>query len=403
MRRLTLNLAAILLAASLALARSSVDFDPLRPEILADAETLALVGGAVVIVDHGESYVWTFGTSDAERRVPVDLDTRFSTGSVAKPLVAYWLDQQAFDTGITLAALWPELDLGQAGAVTVEQAVDQTSGFVRDDSAWVGRTVNSEAAAAILRQYTPLAPEGERFTYNSVVFALAAAGAARDLGVDIPWMPSSDPSATSFELTLAGDLAAVEPFDHGIMSAAVNARLSAAQLEALLPDLISWVDDAQALRLGEDAPERSCCPLGRSLRYANGWFIEQFEGYDVYSHPGSAIGGTAAIMVVPELALGAAVLVNQDHGDVFANSARYKIVLQALGRDTGQAGVLIRRAMAQRAAWSALAAGLSAQGEPIEYGALRWPTARIPGSEHCRIVLRGPLLGQYIGTDCTKP
>ncbi|NOG48996.1 MAG: hypothetical protein HND48_05670 [Chloroflexi bacterium] len=74
-------------------------------------------------------------------------------------------------------------------------------------------------------------------------------------------------------------------------------------------------------------------------------------------------------MVVPELALGAAVLVNQDHGDVFANSARYKIVLQALGRDTGQAGVLIRRAMAQRAAWSALAAGLGAQGELIEYGA----------------------------------
>ncbi|MBK9122052.1 MAG: beta-lactamase family protein [Chloroflexi bacterium] len=403
MRRLTLSLAAVVLLSSIVLSRSTADFDPFRAEILADAESLALVGGAVVIVDRGESRVWTFGTSDAERRIPVDPDTLFSTGSIAKPLIAFWLDQQQFDTSITLNALWPDLEIGQAGLVTVAQAIDQTSGFPRDDSAWVGRTVDPEGAAAILRQYTPVAPAGERFTYNSVVFALAARGAARDLGMAIPWMPDGERPATPFELALAGDLAAIESFDHGVMSAAVDARVNATQLEALLPDLIAWANDDGSVRLGGDAPERSCCPLGRSLRYANGWFVEQFEGYDVFSHLGSAIGGTAVVMVVPELALGVAVLVNQDHSEAFVHATRYKIVLRALGRDTRAADVLVRRAQAQRAAWAALAAELGVEGEPIGYGALTWPTATVPGSDRCRIVLRGPLLGQYIGTDCTKP
>lgn len=401
MRRLTLSLAAVLLASDVILSHLSVSLDPLRAEIVADAEALALPGGAVVVVDHGETWVWAFGTSDADRQTAVDRDTLFSAGSVAKPLAAYWIDRQRFHTNLTLGELWPELDLGSAGSITVAQALDQASGFARDDAAWIGRTLSPDDAAGVLREATPVAAPGERFTYNSVVFAFAVHGAARRLGVEIPWMPGSGPTATPHELTLTGDVLAVEPFDHGMMSVAVDVHVSAAQLAALLPELSTWASDTGARRLSADAAERSCCPLGRSLRYANGWFIEQFEGYDVYSHQGSAIGGTAVVMVVPELGLGAAVLVNRDHAESFVHAVRYKIVLRALGRDSRQADVLIRKAQAQGAAWAALAAELGAEGEPVAYGALRWPTAYISGSDTCRIVLRGPLLGQYIGTGCT--
>jgi len=306
--------------------------ESLALEIEAALAEFDVPGAAFALVWPDGEYMAGFGVADIAGRQPVTPDSRFAVASAIKPAAALWIDERvqsgAIRWDMPLSKLWPELDLGDAGAITLAQAVGQTSGYPREDWAWIGRELSAADLAALMRESAPVASAGRVFTYHNVVFALALRGVEAYTGETFPIYP---PDVTGYDRALDGRLIPLSETAHqaGAMSVILDAGLSASESIEMIRALLA--DDSLFTAETVSAAGAACCPLGAGVRYGRGMFTEQYAGVRVWLHDGDGLGYTAAIMLDPAAGIGVFIAANRGNADEFIHALRYAVIEYAYG------------------------------------------------------------------------
>ena len=301
-------------------------------EIQAALSAFDVSGAAFALVWPDGDYTAGFGVSDLTSRQPVTSDSRFAIASAIKPAVAHWMDERVQSRLIRwempLSEVWPSLDLGDAGQVTLGQAVGQTSGYPREDWAWIGRDMDAADLAGLVRQSVPIAPAGRLFTYHNVLFALALRGVESYTGQMFPLSP---PDVIGYDRTMDGRRISLPETAHqrGVMSVVLDAGLSAAESVGVMRELLA--DDTIFTAETVNAAGASCCPLGSDIRYGRGMFVEHYAGVTLWLHDGDGLGFTAAMMLDPSSGMGMFIAVNQGGADAFVHAMRYAALERIYG------------------------------------------------------------------------
>jgi len=306
--------------------------DSLALEIQAALATFDVPGAAFALVWPDGAYTAGFGVADIASGQAVTPESRFAVASAIKPSVALWMDERIRSGAIRwetpLAELWPSLNLGAAGQVTLAQAVDQTAGYPREDWAWIGRELSAADLSDLMRQANPIAPPGQIFTYHNVLFALALRGIEAYTGESFPIFP---PDVTGYDRALDGRLIPLSKTARqpGLMSVVLDAGLSASDAVGVLRRLLA----AETLFATEtvSAAGAYCCPLGANVRYGRGLFVEQYAGVTLWLHDGDGLGFTAAIMLDPAAGIGMFIAANRGGADDFIHALRYAVIERAYG------------------------------------------------------------------------
>jgi D-alanyl-D-alanine carboxypeptidase len=161
---------------------------PLGPAIGALARDSGL-SGTILVAEHGRTlYRGSFGLADRAFAVPAAAATRFKVASITKLFTATLIlqlhDQGKLELEAGAEAYLPELRGAPAGAVTVHQLLNHTSGLAQWDSVGsyqeafargVDRYQRPLAAADLIRLCClgPLAAApGARFDYNNADYFL---------------------------------------------------------------------------------------------------------------------------------------------------------------------------------------------------------------------------------------
>lgn len=185
-RRLLTILAALLVAAPAPAAESP----PSRFEASVDALVRRQdFSGTILVAERGRAlYRRSFGLADRAFAIPVDSRTRFKVASITKlftsTLILQLHDQGKLDLEAKADSYLPELRGAPAGAVTVQQLLNHTSGLAQWDN--VG-SYQEAFARGVDRYQRPLAPAdlvrlcclgplvaapGARFDYNNADYFL---------------------------------------------------------------------------------------------------------------------------------------------------------------------------------------------------------------------------------------
>jgi CubicO group peptidase (beta-lactamase class C family) len=385
--------------------------------VIAEAQTLIaqmdIPAAAVVVITPDDTTIRYFGGLTGTDRLVL--------ASAGKPILADWVAQQVAAGHVrwdeSLAELSPDLVLGDYAQITLRQAIDQTSGVLRDDWLWLGRGLNREQAATALRQSAWQSTPGSTFTYNNLVFALAVGRVTARAGLPGDWFGS--PSVTSSLRQLDGGLRPAPLIDQNrgwdtytVGISAVTPALGAFLRTALTADLSHPEIPAENAR-------QTCCPLGRDIRYGLGWFSEEYAGARLYSHVGEGVGWTAVIQLDPRAQVAVAVIVPVDHAGHFVHAIRYAAVARARNLPTASA-LLLDAYRRERERWQVLANSLTAPdatfaawlgsydpevilavGEDsivLQRGGYAWALRQI-GLDQL-VFIEGPLIGQVLSLAC---
>lgn len=304
----------------------------LHRDIQAALDTFEITGAAFALVWPEGEYTAGFGVADVHTGEPITTDSRFAVASAIKPLAGAWIAARLDGGDLTwdtpLSALWPEVDLGTAGTVTLQQAVHQTSGFPRDDWAWLGRDLAVKDLASLVRQSSPILPVGHHFTYHNILFVLALRGVEAQTDSVFPIFT---PTVTGHDRGLDGRLISLpmQSHQHRAMSVVLDAGVSASDAVNILRLLLA---DEGIFNAGTVlATGAACCPLGTMVRYGRGIFIEQYAGVTLWVHDGEGIGFSSAVMLDPVSKIGFFIMANRGNADEFIHAMRYLVIERAYG------------------------------------------------------------------------
>lgn len=333
--------------------------DQIHADIQAALVMFDITGAAFTLVWPDGVYTAGFGSTHAQTITAVAPDSRFAVASAIKPIATAWIHQQLIANHLSwqtrLADLWPRLDLGAAGDLTLSDIIGQTSGYPRDDWVWIGRDLSPHDLALHLRESAPIAPTGRLFTYHNVLFALALRGVENHTGTSFMFNPAT---VTGHERTLSGDILPVEasPPSHSVMSVVLDAGLSANDAAGLLKMLLAQPNLFNTPTIS--ASGAACCPLGSDIRYGRGLFIENYHGLTLWLHDGEGIGFTSVILLDPARRVGIFIVANHGQADAFIHAVRYHVLERLYGLPPTASSILhphwerdmaTQRAMAHRA------------------------------------------------------
>lgn len=303
--------------------------DSLPGEILAILEPLAgSYPGVGFAIGRRDEILWAggLGWSDIDARRPAQADTRFRVYSVIKPLTATAVMSLAADGRLELEApvsgLLPDLP-AELGAVTPRQLAGHLAG-IRDyeDGEWmrISRThcEGVDQALAIFADDPLVHPAGEAYAYSTFGYVLLSAVVAAAVerpfaevleqrvlapagahGV-VPEPVATDPSiATPYEPARFGGVKPARTVDNScrfgaggfVASAADLARFGLALLEGALVDAGTR----------ERMLSSMVTAAGDTTGYGIGWGVGRNDrDWRVASHSGGAIGGRAALYILPD-------------------------------------------------------------------------------------------------------
>lgn len=299
----------------------------IQNDFQAALSTFDVPGAAFALVWPDGEYGAGVGLADIPQNRHVTSESRFAVASAIKPVIGAWIARQIETGAVTwetrLADLWPELNLGAAGDVTIYHAVHQTSGFPREDWAWLGRDVSLIDLAAMVREVRQVAPTGRAFTYHNIIFVLALRGIEARTGQLFSFQPSD---VTGYDRALGGEFIPLTTDAHqnGAMSIVLEAGLSATDAIDVLRVLLS--EDAFFTAQTVGAGGAMCCPLGADVRYGRAMFVEQYAGVTLWLHDGDGLGFTSVIMVDPVAKIGVFIAANRGDADDFVHAMRYTLI-----------------------------------------------------------------------------
>lgn len=281
------------------------------------------------------------GLADLDGRVPITPRTVFYAGSVSKQFVAtavhLLVEQGALGLDDPVGRHLPELS-GDLGRATLRQLMQHTGGVpdylslaTRSGRDWADRFGNAEALALLVaRDSLEFAP-GSAFRYSNGGYLLLAEVVARTSGQSFRAFADS---------ALLGPLGMHDShfhddLDHPIAGLALGHRgdstgawapwplafaaVGSGGLYTTVLDLARWSGNWWRNRLGARDPTlpdrlstRAVLANGDTLTYALGVVITARDGRQVRRHSGGLAGYRAALLQVPALRIGIAVLCNGD-------------------------------------------------------------------------------------------
>jgi CubicO group peptidase (beta-lactamase class C family) len=348
-------------------------------------------GLAVGIVQEDEiAYAKGFGVQNLDTQAPVTLDSVFCVQSVSKCLVATAVMQLvergllALDAPIIHYLPYFRMDDERCQQMTIRQALSHTSGMPDIDEIeyvdWMNHPEYDEGAAERfvrgLHSRKLIADPGQRFSYSNIAYNLlgdllakVTGNSFEDVMKEQVLMPSEMADSTFFFPDVPLDrLAWPHLRSPGMKPNPVypyhRADAPASFLHTTVVDLCRWA--ITSLKRGENHGQRILSTAGYDLMWTVvaerndarpdiyediglGWTLGHFQGHRTVSHGGAGFGGTAFLLLLPEVQSAVVVLCNQE------SSAHMQIVegiADALLGGTPQAGkvswmVPMSRALAQ--------------------------------------------------------
>lgn len=304
--------------------------------------------GFAIGTDGGIRWAGGIGWSDVDSRRPVLGDTRFRIYSTIKPLTATaafaLAEEGRLDLDAPVAGLLPDLP-AEPGSVTPRQLAGHLAG-IRDyrDGEWmrVSRTRCDDIDDALeIFADDPLAhTPGERYAYTTfgyVLLSAAVAAAAERPFAEVleaevfgpagaaglaPEPPAPDSTiATPYEPARLGGVRVARDVDN-------SCRFGAGGFVGSATDLarfgLAFLDGRI---VGSDAREEMLTSMrnaaGDSTGYGFGWGVGRSDqGRRVAAHSGSAIGGRAALYLLPDDGIVVALAANLEGESLVDEAAR---------------------------------------------------------------------------------
>lgn len=331
-------------------AERSVSFTPHIPDfecLIADLMAEWRVPGlAVAVVQNGErAFIGTFGFRDAEAELRVTSDTQFQIMSVSKSLTATGLavlvDERLLDWTLPLREYLPEFRLHDPVAsdrVTVLDVLCHHSGLPRHDWIWLPGDIPAAQLLAKLRYLELSADIRTTFQYSNIGYIIASTVAERVTGQSWPDFMRArlldplrmDATFTAEELTATVDAAVPYTVDGDSRQRSefwpVQA-IAAGGMSTSIASFSNWV----TFHLDQGAFEgrqvlsphlirelqKPRVYIGPSefaeygdLHYGLGLRTHRYRGERVVWHGGGWTGTNALMMLLPDRAVGVAVLAN---------------------------------------------------------------------------------------------
>lgn len=323
--------------------------------------------GFALILKGRVVYSKGYGVRDINNKTPVNTDTLFAVGSIAKTFTSLAMVQQVAANRLRLdvpvVQYLPSLkfsDPQKGGKVTLRHLLSNASGLARYD-AWVfdPRFDTAQKIIETIEQIPFSSEPGTAFDYNNQNFIIAGAVLERISGK--PWaeyvrqnifrpLGLNRAQITFDEAVKAGNYAAphsftakgleaVPPFDRfnaiapaGGIHASVNdlARFLQFQLnpkQTLLPKALWSEMHRQQVSSGAfDATQPT--PLNDIRGYGLGWFLGEYRGLKGFAHGGNINGFTSMIFALPEKELGMVLLTNLNQANDFLDTTRLMLLEQ---------------------------------------------------------------------------
>ncbi len=388
---------------------AEADLERVIEEIIAGWDVPGL---AVGIVQGDEiCYARGFGVQSLETRAPVTLDSVFCVQSVSKCLVATAVMQQVergkLDLDAPLVQYLPHFRLAdpRGREITLRQVLSHTAGMPdMDEIDYVELVahpeVDSGAAERYVRSLSTLrlvAQPGEEFHYSNIAYNVVGDLLAKVSGRPFEevmrenlLLPAGMAHSTFLLAEVLTDRLAVPHLRSPGMQVNPHypyhrADAPASFLHATVVDLCHWA--SAALARGRFGEHSLLSPAGFDLMWTPvtrrgaapslyeamglGWTLGHYKGKKTVSHGGAGFGGTAFLLILPELNAAAVILCNQESN---AHTRITQAVADALLGEKPQAGAVswmvpISRAWAigGKAAAEACVAEIKASDDGVYY------------------------------------
>lgn len=336
----------------------------IQKQIEAKRAAQHVAGAALVVVKDGSVvFAGGFGERDAERGLPVTADTLFAIGSCTKAFTAMTVMMGVEDGRLALDESprkhLPYFRLRDPDAdtrITLADLLCHRSGLDRTDLAWATGRLTSEQIIRVAGQAHATARLGEKFQYQNVMFLAAGEIVGRAYGR--PWaavvrsrifgplgMDRSDISAKAMQRDRDHALgytydAADDRFAH-IPMRDLASIAPAGAINSCAADMGRWVlallgrGAAGSTRLVSEASfaemTRPRMAMGGAQSYGLGWMLGSWNGHAIIEHGGNIDGFSAHVAVLPDEAIGMAVLTNAN-STPFTTAARDLVFEGLLGK-----------------------------------------------------------------------
>ncbi len=315
--------------------------------LIAESMSDGLVPGlSVVIVNHESTqYAKGFGYADLEQRIPFTSRTTLQIGSTSKNLTGFAIAQLiergliAIESPVTHYIPFFKVADARGSKITVRHLLGQVSGLPA--TAWVYELSTADTRDTALEhlirsiEHIPLhcAP-GERYEYSNYnyvilgyiierVTGLGYETYMRDhifvpLGMNSTYAPTTTKLNATLELSKGYVLGTQTPNvqENVALSRQWNASgLIVSNLEDVARYLIAQIGGssilgAAALELSHMGLNTAESTIGGETEYAFGWETTIREGVRVVEHGGDARTSGSYFLLLPELNIGLAILMN---------------------------------------------------------------------------------------------
>jgi len=301
-------------------------------------------GMAISVVHGGEAvYSEAFGVTDIDTGEATTTDKLFHWASVTKPFVATAIMQlveaEKIELDETVVTYLPYFELADERykGITVRQMLTHTSGMPNvTNYEWRDPVFHDEALEEYVRSLSDeelIAAPGEKFQYSNMAFEVLG-----DLIAKVSGQPfetyvheniftplGMDESTLLIKETT--EEARVSPHTHTWRGTKVRRYWPYNRKHAPSSTLISNVEDMSRwmlanLNRGELDGVRMLDEASYELLWSRGeppangvglsWFISETHGYKTVQHMGGDDGFATAVVLVPELSLGVAIVFNTD-------------------------------------------------------------------------------------------
>ena len=296
-------------------------------------------GAAVMVIKDGDIvYSSGFGYANIEEKMPIDANSNFRLGSVAKQFTAMAImvlaDEGKLDYDDPVIQYIPELE--KYPGVTIRHLLTHTSGVpdyydTIDTSA--GMPTNADMPAVMASMDGPVFAPGEQYEYSNPAYEMLPLIVEKVSGqtfsefmIQNVFEPAGMEDSLIYDQTepeIANRVYGYEPTADGFKLNdyhALNYLDGSGGMYATLEDFLAW-DNAL---YGEDIVSDATLKVGFTrfelnngdeIDYGFGWRLDQHRGHRRIAHGGSWVGFRTSIARYPEEKLAVVVLTNRTDGN----------------------------------------------------------------------------------------
>ncbi len=296
-------------------------------------------GAAVMVIkDGGIVYSGGFGYANIEENMPIDANSTFRLGSVAKQFTAMAImvlaDEGKLDYDDPLIRYIPEL--GKYPAVTIRHLLTHMSGVpdyydTFDTSA--GMPTNADMPAVLAAMDGPVSAPGEMYAYSNPAYEMLPLVVEKVSGQSFSefmkrsvFGPAGMDDSLIYDHTepeIANRVYGYEPTADGFRLNdyhALNYLDGSGGMYATLEDFLAWDTALYGDDLVSDATlkkgfTRHTLNNGDEIDYGFGWRLDQHCGHRRIAHNGSWVGFRTGIARFPDEKLTIVVLTNRTDGN----------------------------------------------------------------------------------------